>query len=101
MKKVTSFMPIAAMIVLMSVFCSCEKKKVAPEVGTLTAYYAKEDFSVNDREYKKGKLICDSNDPLSHVSDEDESNFRYSGDDGVKNIPGSCQSRKLRREYTQ
>ena len=82
MKNVTSFMPIAAMIVLMSVFCSCEKKKVAPEVGTLTAYYAKENFSANEHEYKKGELICDSNDPLNHVSDEDENNYRYTGDDG-------------------
>ena len=82
MKKVASFMPIAAMIVLMSVFFSCEKKKVASEVGTLTAYYAKENFRANEREYKKGELICDSNDPLNHVSDEDENNYRYTGDDG-------------------
>ena len=82
MKNVTSFMPIAATIVLMSIFCSCGKKKVAPEVGTLTAYYAKENFSANEREYKKGELICDSNDPLNHVSDEDENNYRYTGDDG-------------------
>jgi len=82
MKKVTMFMPIAAMLVLMSVICSCEKKIIAPEVGTLTAYYAIEDFSANEREYKKGELICDSNDPMNHISDEDESNYRYTGDDG-------------------
>lgn len=82
MKKVTSFMPIVAMFVLMGVLCSCEKRKAVPEVGILTAYYAKEDFSVDGREYKKGVLICDSNDPMNHVSDEDENNYRYTGDDG-------------------
>lgn len=82
MKKLLFGMPIVAMFVLMGVSCSYEKKKVAPEVGILTAYYAKEDFSANDCEYKKGMLICDSNDPLNHVSDEDENNFKYSGDDG-------------------
>ena len=75
-------MLIAAMFVLMSVSCSCDKKEVAPEAGILTAYYAKEDFSANEREYKKGELICDSNDPLNHISDEDDNNYRYSGDDG-------------------
>lgn len=82
MKQEKSFMPIMAMMVVMSFVCSCKSEKNAPVVGTLTAYYAKEDFSVNDREYKKGKLICDSNDPLNHVSDEDENNYRCSGDDG-------------------
>jgi hypothetical protein len=82
MKKGTLFMPIVTMFMLMGVLCSCEKQKTVPEVGTLTAYYAKEDFSANEREYKKGELICDSNDPLNQVSDEDENNYRYTGDDG-------------------
>lgn len=101
MKKLTSFMPIAAMIVLMGVFSSCEKKKASPEVGTLTAYYAKEDFSVNEREYKKGVLICDSNDPLNRVSDEDENNYRYSGDDGGEEYSWLLPKSKVeKRVYT-
>lgn len=82
MEKETLFMSILAIFMVVGVLCSCEKQKTAPEVGTLTAYYAKEDFSANEREYKKGELICDSNDPLNHVSDEDENNYRYTGDDG-------------------
>lgn len=101
MKKLTSFMPIAAMIVLMGVFSSCEKRVVAPEVGILTAYYAKENFSVNEREYKKGVLICDSNDPLNHVSDEDENNYRYSGDDGGEEYSWLLPKSKVeKRVYT-
>lgn len=101
MRKVTSFMPIAAMFVLMGVSCSFEKRMVAPEVGTLTAYYAKEDFSSNDHEYKKGMLICDSNDPLNHVSDEDENNYRYSGDDGGEEYSWLLPKSKVeKRVYT-
>ena len=74
MKRVLLLMPLVTIFMLMGVLCSCEKQKTAPEVGTLTAYYAKEDFSANEREYKKGELICDSNDPLNQVSDEDENN---------------------------
>lgn len=59
-----------------------QKQKAAPEVGTLTAYYAKEDFSANDCEFKKGKLICDSNDPFNHITEADEKNYRYTGDYG-------------------
>lgn len=97
MKRHTYAISILASIVFVSLACSCNiiKKENADEqsirdslahfnsrkeVGTLTAYYAKEDFSADEREYKKGELICDSNDPFNHVSDEDENNYRYSGD---------------------
>lgn len=73
----------------------------APEVGTLTAYYAKEDFRVNEHEYKKGVLICDSNDPLNHVSDEDENNYRYSGDDGGEDYSWLLPKSKVEKKvYT-
>ena len=81
MKKVSTLMP-TAIIVAVGLLCSCDKETYAPEVGILTAYYAAVDFNVEDCEYKKGTLICDSNDPLNHISDEDENNYRYSGDDG-------------------
>ena len=101
MKKVTMFMPIAAILVLMSVICSCEKKKIAPEVGTLTAYYALEDFKAEWAEYKKGVLICDSNDPMNHISDEDENNYRYTGDDGGEEYSWLLPKSKVeKRVYT-
>lgn len=75
-------MTIATMIMTLGLFYSCSKGTSAPEVGTLTAYYAKEDFCANDREYKKGELICDTNDPFNHITDEDTNNYRYAGDHG-------------------
>lgn len=101
MKKVTSFMSIVAMFVLIGMFCSCETRKSAQEVGTLTAYYAKEDFTVNDLKYKKGVLICDSNDPMNHVTEEDENNYRYTGDDGGEEYSWLLPKSKVeKRVYT-
>ena len=85
MNKKNAFMPIIALVMAISLLCSCQQKKEVPVVGTLTAYYAKEDFNVDEIVYKKGQLICDSNDPLNHVSDEDVNNYRYfedNSDDG-------------------
>lgn len=69
--------------------CGFQKKQsetanpaTTPEVGTLTAYYAEEDFAVNDEtQYTKGELICDSNDPINRVVDLDDNFFKYEGDD--------------------
>lgn len=82
MKKGNAFMPMMALVMIMSVVCSCKSERNAPVVGTLTAYYALEDFNADEREYKKGELICDSNDPMNRIVDEDTDNYKYEGDDG-------------------
>ena len=52
----------------------------APAVGTLTAYYATENFNADYIEYKKGELICDSNN--GRIEEEDEGNYRlYYGEE--------------------
>ena len=53
----------------------------APVVGPLTAYYATEDFNAGYFEYKKGQLICDSNDPINRIVENDADNYKYEGDD--------------------
>lgn len=53
-----------------------------PEVvGTLTAYYAKMNFRTNGRSYKKGQLICDSNDPINRIVGLNKTSYKYEGDD--------------------
>ena len=84
MKKLVLRMSVVTMVLMMSIVCSCGSfcKKSAPEVGTLTAYYAKEDFKVGEyEEYKKGQLICDSNDPMNRIVDQDDNNYKYEGND--------------------
>ncbi len=51
-----------------------------PKVGVLTAYYAEEDFTAIDMEYKKGQLICDSNDPINRIVEQGYS-YKYEGDE--------------------
>ena len=52
-------------------------------VGTLTAYYAKEEIQFEEwLEYKKGQLICDSNDPINRIVELDKDNYKYEGDEG-------------------
>jgi len=80
--KMNAYMPIMAFVMGMSVFYSCQSEKNVPVVGVLTAYYALEDFKAEGSEYKKGQLICDSNDPLNRIVDEDAVNYKYEGDDG-------------------
>lgn len=46
------------------------------EVGTLTAYYATTAF---DR-FKKGDLVCDSNDPINRIVDLNATFYKYEGD---------------------
>ena len=41
--------------------------------------WALEDFEGS--EYKKGQLICDSNDPINRIVDQDTDNYKYEGDD--------------------
>lgn len=84
MKRALNGMSIVTMVLLMSIICSCGNSSSSPieEVGILTAYYAKEDFKVDDGiEYKKGQLICDSNDPFNRIVEQDRNNYRYEGDD--------------------
>lgn len=84
MKRVFNVMPIVAMVLMMSVLCSCgnSSSSQAEEVGMLTAYYATEDFKTeNGPEYKKGQLICDSNDPINRIVEQDGNNYRYEGDE--------------------
>lgn len=94
MKKVLNKMPRLAMIVMMSIVCSCgsgsknangtdEVNANSSEVvGTLTAYYATEDFKTDQEiEYKKGQLICDSNDPINRIVEQGDDNYKYEGDD--------------------
>lgn len=82
MKKVNAFIPIIVLVMGMSPLCSCQSEKNVPVVGTLTAYYAKEDFSADELEYKKGQLICDSNDPMNRIVEENTDNYKYEGNDG-------------------
>lgn len=53
------------------------QNKPANEAGTLTAYYATTSF---DR-FKKGDLVCDSNDPINRIVDLDTAMYKYEGDD--------------------
>ena len=77
-----AFTPIMVLVMIMSFVCSCQSEKNVPVVGLLTAYYALEDFNAEDSEYKKGQLICDSNNPLNRIVDKDADNYKYEGDDG-------------------
>lgn len=70
-----------ALMMMICISCSSQKKPAAPVVGTLTAYYAKENFNAGDIEYKKGQLICDSNDPINRVVEQDDEYYKYEGDD--------------------
>lgn len=81
MKKI-SLVPFLVGLMTASLICACQSKREAPVVGTLTAFYALEDFTVDDMEYKKGQLICDSNDPLNRVVDKNADFYLYEGDDG-------------------
>ena len=57
--------------------------ELCPIVGTLTAYYAREDFKMNDyQEFKKGALVCDSNDPINRIVLMDNERYKYEGDEG-------------------
>lgn len=73
-------MPLMALLLVVFSLCSCQSEKNIPVVGTLTAYYALENFKAGDEEYKKGQLICDSNDPMNIIVSEDEDNYKYKGD---------------------
>ena len=107
MKKLSVMLSSITMLLMMSMICSCqtrsaspvelkeetkeelkevpkEEPKVvieAPVVGTLTAYYAKENFSAGGINYKKGQLICDTNDPINKIVEQDDQNYKYEGDD--------------------
>ena len=88
MIKMIAFKLFMAMVIAVCILCSCESEKKVPVVGVLTAYYALEDFNADGSEYKKGQLICDSNDPMNRIVDREADNYRYEGDDGGE--PYSC-----------
>lgn len=71
-------------------------------VGTLTAYYAKEDIKPNDwLEYKKGTLICDTNDPINRIVELNKINYKYEGDDGGEYYSYTIPKSKVeKRTYT-
>ena len=54
-----------------------ETKVATPTVGTLTVYYATEDFTVEEHEYHKGFPVYDSNDPFGLLTDADADNYKY------------------------
>jgi len=75
-------------------------KAVRPalEVGVLTAYYATESYTDgNGMEYKKGQLVCDSNDPLNRIVEADSKNYRYEGDDTGENYSWLIPKSKLKK----
>lgn len=50
-----------------------------PEAGTLTAYYATEDFSdvTSAYHFEKGDLICDDNNEYNSIVDYDADNYKF------------------------
>ena len=50
-----------------------------PEAGTLTAYYATEDFSdvTSAYNFEKGDLICDDNNEYNSIVDYDADNYKF------------------------
>ena len=90
MKK-TMFARVLMLAVLTAFMQACQDKQPGlqstPTVGTLTAYFANEDLKMElgeletEMEYKKGDLICDSNDPINRIVEEDSDNYKYEGDD--------------------
>lgn len=83
-KKTFGFM---VMLTIMVSVWSCKSAPVV--VGTLTAYYAKEDFD----EYQQGQLVFDSNNPYFELKDLDAESYQLEGilsnGEFVKKIPKS------------
>lgn len=76
-------------------------ERVAPQVGTLTVYYAKEDFEIDDFSYKKGQLYYDSNN-LDVRFKSDDNNYIFECDvdnyDGVGIKSWSIPKYKLEKK---
>ena len=68
-----------------------------PEVGTLTAYYATEDFAVGENQYKSGQLICDSNDPINRIVDLNANAYKYEGDEGGETYSWELPKSKVKK----
>ena len=86
MKRTIEHIGGAMLMALVCMLMACNgqqnKQTQAEEVGTLTAYYATEDFTTEEGpEYQKGQLICDTNDPMNRVVDYDDTHYKYEGDD--------------------
>lgn len=82
-------------MVMLSIIATVWSCKSAPVVGTLTAYYAIEDFDI----FRKGQLICDSNDPFNTMTELDEEYYQieniFAGKDSVTKIPKSKIEKKV------
>ena len=108
MKKINSIiLKIALLFACVLAFNSCQfGKSDAPEVGTLTVYYAKEDFEAENYECKKGQLYYDSNNyDVSFKSDDDNYIFEREMDDPDGNsveswsVPKSKIDKKTYKMY--
>ena len=62
-------------VVMLTIVAAVWSCKSAPVVGTLTAYYAKEDLEL----YQQGELIFDTNNPYFTLTDFDEENYKLKG----------------------
>lgn len=116
MKKSIVILSSITMLLMMCMICSCQfktttpeetkdepkaEKTAAPVVGKLTAYYAKEDFNAGFFNYKKGQLICDSNDPINQIVEQDADNYLYEGDEGGGDYSWLLPKSKVeKRTYT-
>lgn len=85
MKRILSLSAIFAVAAL-SVCCKSNTRNQAqpasvntPSAGTLTAYYANEDFSdvTSDFHFEKGDLICDDNNEFASILDYDADNYKF------------------------
>ena len=84
---------ISALLMLSALILSCKSntqnqaqspvnagEATSAQAGTLTAYYAKEDFSdvTSDYSFSKGDLICDDNNEFISIEDYDKDNYKFS-----------------------
>jgi len=83
MKRILSLSAIFAVAAL-SVCCKSNTKTMpsvvkTPSAGTLTAYYATEDFSdvTSAYNFRKGDLICDDNNEFISILDYDADNYKF------------------------
>lgn len=82
MKRILSLSAIFAVAAL-SVCCKSNTRNQSslktPSAGTLTAYYANEDFSdvTSDFHFEKGDLICDDNNEFASILDYDADNYKF------------------------
>ena len=107
MKKVSLIILKTAFLLCVSVIISCQdSKKLPPEVGQLTVYYAKEDIKIEYYECAKGERYYDSYNFEINVR-EDNDNYIFEKDvddpDGLGkeswSIPKSKIEKKIYKTY--